>query len=72
LDDASIANPIGAQYLITGEFRPFEDVAIKKGQVWASLVQSDNDAECVAILSNINSAVCKALKDNRNSFKIWY
>jgi hypothetical protein len=32
-------------------------------QVWAYLVQSDNDAECVAILSNISSAVCKALKD---------
>jgi hypothetical protein len=27
------------------------------------LVQIDNDAECVAILSNISSAVCKALKD---------
>ena len=54
---------IRAQDLITGELRPFEDVAIKKDQVWASLVQSDNDAECVAILSNISSAVCKALKD---------
>ena len=57
---------IRAQDLITGEFRPFEDVAIKKDQVWASLVQSDNDAECVAILSNISSAVCKALKDKVN------
>jgi hypothetical protein len=54
---------IRAQYLITGECRPFEDAAINKDQAWASLVQSDNDAECVAILSNVSSAVCKALND---------
>ena len=54
---------IRAQDLIRGEFRSFEDLAIKKDQEWACLVQSDNDAECIAILSNISSAVCKALKD---------
>ncbi|CAG2223042.1 unnamed protein product [Mytilus edulis] len=51
------------QELLTGEYVPFPDIAIKKDDVWASLVHSENDAPCAALLVEMCSSVCKALKD---------
>ena len=49
---------------ITGENVPFENVAIKKDDVWSALVtESDNDVEAIELLMLMCSSVAKVLKE---------
>lgn len=50
------------QELISGEFRPFPDIDVKKDDVWTSLVDERVDPKTVTVLSKICAAACKAFK----------
>lgn len=52
-----------AQAMITGEVVPSPDISVKKDDVWTSLFQSENDADCISIITKMSAAVCKALQD---------
>ena len=47
---------------MTGELIPFQNIDVKKDDIWATLVLDNNDEECASFLIQMCSATSKALQ----------